>query len=52
MAKVFNLGIGMVVVVSPGAADQAHRTLRAAGHGSVDIGEIVPGTRQVRYLSR
>ncbi len=51
MAKVFNLGIGMVVVVSPGAADQAHRTLRAAGHGSVDIGEIVPGTRQVRYSS-
>jgi phosphoribosylformylglycinamidine cyclo-ligase len=49
MAKVFNLGIGMVVVVSPDAADQAHLALRAAGHRSVDIGEIVPGTRHLRF---
>jgi phosphoribosylformylglycinamidine cyclo-ligase len=49
MAKVFNLGIGMVVVVSPEASDQAHLALRAAGHRSVDIGEIVPGTRHLRF---
>jgi phosphoribosylformylglycinamidine cyclo-ligase len=46
MAKVFNLGIGMVAVVAPGDADRAHETLRAAGHRSVDIGAITPGSRR------
>ena len=49
MAKVFNLGVGMVAVLPPGDVDAAHRLLRAAGHATVDIGEIVPGTRQVRF---
>jgi phosphoribosylformylglycinamidine cyclo-ligase len=49
MTKVFNLGIGMVALVSPDAVDDAHRILRDAGHRSVDIGEIVPGARQVRF---
>ncbi len=43
MLKVFNLGIGMVVVV---AAEEAHRTLdllRTEGHRAVEIGEVVPG---------
>ena len=38
MRKVFNLGIGMVVVV---AADEVHRTLdllRTEGHRAVEIG--------------
>ena len=48
MLKVFNLGIGMVVVV---AAEEAHRTLdllRTEGHRAVEIGEIVPGHGHVR----
>jgi phosphoribosylformylglycinamidine cyclo-ligase len=50
MAKVFNLGIGMVVVVPP---DDALRTLdlaRTNGHRAVEIGRIVPGDGTVRLL--
>ena len=49
MRRVFNLGIGMVVVVAP---DEAHRTLdvlRTEGHRAVEIGEVVPGSGQVRF---
>jgi hypothetical protein len=45
---VFNLGIGMVVVVP---ADDGLRTLdllRAHGHRATQIGEIVPGEGAVR----
>ena len=45
MGKVFNLGIGMVVVV---AADEVYRTLdvlRTDGHRAIEIGEIVTGSR-------
>ena len=43
MRKVFNLGIGMVVVV---AADEAYRALdmlRTDGHRAVEIGQITAG---------
>ncbi len=43
MRKVFNMGIGMVVVV---AAEDAHRTLdtlRTEGHRATEIGTIVSG---------
>jgi len=49
MRKVFNLGIGMVVVV---AADEVHRTLdllRTEGHRAAQIGEVVSGHGQVRF---
>jgi phosphoribosylformylglycinamidine cyclo-ligase len=49
MRKVFNLGIGMVVVV---AADEAHRTLdllRSEGHRATQIGEITTGHGRVRF---
>jgi phosphoribosylformylglycinamidine cyclo-ligase len=48
MLRVFNLGIGMAVVV---AAEEAHRTLdllRTEGHRAVEIGEIVAGHGDVR----
>ena len=48
MTKVFNLGIGMVVVVS---ADEAYRTidvLRTEGHRAVEIGQVVTGHGSVR----
>lgn len=47
MGKVFNLGIGMVVVVPP---EEAHRTLdvlRTEGHRAVELGEITAGTGRV-----
>lgn len=49
MRKVFNLGIGMVVVVAP---EEAHRTLdvlRTEGHRAVEIGHIAPGRGAVRF---
>jgi phosphoribosylformylglycinamidine cyclo-ligase len=49
MAKVFNLGIGMVVVVAP---EEAHRTLdvlRTEGHRAVEIGQITAGRGAVTF---
>jgi phosphoribosylformylglycinamidine cyclo-ligase len=49
MRKVFNLGVGMVLVVAP---DELHRTLdilRTEGHRATQIGEIVAGPGQVRF---
>jgi phosphoribosylformylglycinamidine cyclo-ligase len=49
MASVFNLGIGMIAVVSPADVAQSLATLRAANLSPEVIGEIVPGTRQVHF---
>ncbi|MEO6318256.1 MAG: phosphoribosylformylglycinamidine cyclo-ligase [Acidimicrobiales bacterium] len=49
MRKVFNLGIGMVVVVAP---DEVHRTLdilRTEGHRATEIGQVTTGHGQVRF---
>ncbi|MGH9276311.1 MAG: AIR synthase-related protein, partial [Acidimicrobiales bacterium] len=49
MRKVFNLGIGMVVVVAP---EEAHRTLdilRTEGHRAVEIGRITAGHGNVTF---
>jgi len=47
MAKVFNLGIGMIAVVAPRDVYRTHDLLRDAGHDSVDIGEVVDGEGRV-----
>jgi phosphoribosylformylglycinamidine cyclo-ligase len=52
MARVFNLGIGMIVVVS---ADDLHRTidlLQAKGHAPRAIGSIEEGDGDVRLVGR
>ena len=49
MRKVFNLGIGMVAVVPPEAADAAVSTLAAAGVQARRIGEVVAGSGIVRF---
>ena len=52
MAKVFNMGIGMVVVVPD---DEVHTTLdilRTAGHRAAQIGVIESGDGSVRYTGR
>jgi phosphoribosylformylglycinamidine cyclo-ligase len=41
MARVFNLGIGMVVVVPPGDVARTLDVLRGAGHAAVEIGRLV-----------
>jgi phosphoribosylformylglycinamidine cyclo-ligase len=50
MARVFNLGIGMVVVVPPRDAFRALDVLRAAGHRAVELGEVVPGDGTVHLV--
>ena len=48
MRKVFNMGIGMAVVVSP---EEAHRTLdrlRTEGQRAIEIGQVVAGHGQVQ----
>ena len=41
MARVFNLGIGMVVVVRPGDVARTLDVLRSASHAAVQIGRLV-----------
>lgn len=48
MAKVFNLGIGMVAVVPDEAVTRALSVLAAAGIAAVELGEVVAGTGTVR----
>jgi phosphoribosylformylglycinamidine cyclo-ligase len=49
MARVFNLGIGMVVVVPPDDVSRTLSLLSAAGHAATEIGHLVAGgTREVR----
>jgi len=49
MARVFNMGIGMVVVVPADEVYASLDALRTAGHRAVQIGEIEPGSGTVRY---
>jgi phosphoribosylformylglycinamidine cyclo-ligase len=48
MAKVFNLGIGMVAVVAAADVFRALDTLRTAGVRAVEIGTVEQGSGQVR----
>ncbi len=47
MARVFNLGIGMIVVVPETESYKALDVLRAAGQRAAVIGSITPGSGAV-----
>lgn len=47
MFRVFNMGIGMVLVVSPNDVDGVRSATASSGHDAVLIGEVVTGTGQV-----
>jgi phosphoribosylformylglycinamidine cyclo-ligase len=49
MRRVFNLGIGMVVVVAPEEVYRTLDVLRSAGHRAVEIGQVEEGSREVRF---
>jgi len=49
MARVFNLGIGMVVAVPADQVSRALRLLADAGHRATEIGRLEPGGQQVRF---
>jgi phosphoribosylformylglycinamidine cyclo-ligase len=48
--RVWNMGIGFVLVVKREDAGQVEDALRATGHDAYRIGEIVAGEREVRLL--
>ena len=50
MYRVFNMGIGLVLVVSPNQHDVAIDILKEAGETPFQIGEIVSGERGVRIV--
>ncbi|MXW42713.1 MAG: phosphoribosylformylglycinamidine cyclo-ligase [Acidimicrobiia bacterium] len=52
MAKVFNLGLGMVMVVSEKDATKAIDSLRASGHRATVVGHISKGTGKIKFLNR
>ena len=52
MARVFNMGIGMAVVVPEADVHTALDVLRTAGHRATQIGSIEPGEGRVRYTGR
>jgi phosphoribosylformylglycinamidine cyclo-ligase len=49
MRDVFNLGVGMVASVPPGAADQVHTAARAAGIATWNCGTISAGPQRVEF---
>jgi len=50
MWQVFNMGVGMILIVDPEAADKILRAVRRAGLASWTVGEIVPGTGRTRLV--
>src|SRR5690606_30685457 len=52
MFRVFNMGIGMAVVVSADEVMRSLDVLRTAGHRATQIGTIEPGTGTVRLVGR
>jgi phosphoribosylformylglycinamidine cyclo-ligase len=47
MFNTFNMGVGMIIVVSAASARTAIETLRNAGEDAYILGDIVPGERGV-----
>jgi len=50
MARVFNMGLGMIAVVPQGDVFKALDVLRAQGHRAVEVGRIVPGDGTVTLV--
>lgn len=50
MARVFNLGLGMVVAVPADDASRALGVLRAAGHAATEVGRLVPAVAAGRQV--
>ena len=52
MARVFNMGVGMAVVVPDSDVHTALDILRTAGHRATQIGIVEPGEGRVRYAGQ
>ena len=51
MYRTFNMGVGMIVACARDDVDRIIEALAAAGEKSWVIGELIAGTRDVRYQS-
>ena len=51
MYRVFNMGVGMVVVLSPDDVDAALSSLSASGESAYLIGEVVAGEKGVQVVT-
>lgn len=49
MARVFNLGLGMILVLPRRVVDLTLAGLAAAGQEALVVGQLVPGKRQVHF---
>jgi phosphoribosylformylglycinamidine cyclo-ligase len=49
MRRVFNLGIGMVLVVPPEEVSKSLDLLRTGGVGAAEIGRVEPGEGNVAF---
>jgi phosphoribosylformylglycinamidine cyclo-ligase len=49
MYRTFNMGIGMILVVSPDDLSVVEKRFRVQGESLYEIGSIVPGNRTVQY---
>ena len=52
MRSVFNLGVGMLAVVSGAGGEQALDVVRSEGHDAWIVGEVVEGHGRVRVETR
>jgi phosphoribosylformylglycinamidine cyclo-ligase len=50
MYRTFNMGIGMVIIVSPGDADRVRLHLAGRGEAHYDIGRVVEGAKGVSII--
>ena len=50
MYRVFNMGVGFVVIVPHAQADAARQRIDASGYQARRIGEVVPGSRRVELV--
>ena len=51
MYRVFNMGVGMVVVLSPNDVDAALSSLSASGESTYLIGEVIAGEKGVQVVT-
>jgi phosphoribosylformylglycinamidine cyclo-ligase len=52
MFRVFNMGIGMVLIVSPASTNAILRTLKRRGEQGWLIGKVARGQQDVNFITK